>query len=403
MATYLPPPKSLQFNLHYFRNSQFYGYISDTTLTVVNFDISDLEGLTTGSTVAGPGVILGTYITGITDPILGIYTISPSQTIGSSGSPTTMTAIPTSLQPIFATLNSNEYLVRGTLGAVENFSAFVYNPGTQTAVNYYDAYNVIPSDWIASSASGYTWRISDIYSVFDAGLANNSGPIPATEPSGIFYAKIVDIDLYNAGIDPAGSFNGAPTQADTLSILFTLDEDGFPIFTPSNTSALDPNFAGNVIGRFRALNVKVEYVSINQTGASSTFAVGDPIYLDPIDGLFKLSSNQGDVELIYTTIGVVTSVNLPTPNDFSFNPLGEFREALDLIPLGITGAVGTYFYINPNAGSHYTTVKPTVYAFPIYQIIDSAGNAILLSAQHSNGPTGVTGTIGSTGTTGPSG
>ena len=141
MATYLAPPKSLTFSMHNFRRSLFYGYINDTTLTVTQFDATDLEGLTLGATVAGIGVTLGTYVTAVVNA--NTFTVSSSQTVGSSGTPITLSAIPTSLQSVQSSLQSNEYLIRGSLSGLENFSALIYNPGTQTAVIYYDAYNVV--------------------------------------------------------------------------------------------------------------------------------------------------------------------------------------------------------------------------------------------------------------------
>lgn len=99
MATYIAPPKSLTFTMHNFRQSLFYGYINGTTLTVTSFDVSDLEGLVLGATVAGIGVLPNTYVTAVINT--NVFTVSPSQTIGSSGSPITLSAIPTSLQSVF--------------------------------------------------------------------------------------------------------------------------------------------------------------------------------------------------------------------------------------------------------------------------------------------------------------
>lgn len=163
-VSYLPPPKSLYFNMHYFQTSLFYGYITGSILTVTSFDASDIEGLQLGSTVSGAGVTSSTYITGPMN-LDGTYPISPSQNVGSSGSPITLTAIPPSLSSIFSSLKTNEYLVRGTLASTVNFTAQVYNPGSQTTEQYYDAYNVAVGDWLANTSTGYTWRISDTYSV----------------------------------------------------------------------------------------------------------------------------------------------------------------------------------------------------------------------------------------------
>ncbi len=44
-------------------------------------------------------------------------------------------------------------------------SAYIFNPGTGQPEQYYDAYNVVPGDWVASDSTGYTWRIDEIYNV----------------------------------------------------------------------------------------------------------------------------------------------------------------------------------------------------------------------------------------------
>ena len=96
-------------------------------------------------------------------------------------------------------------------------------------------------------------------------------------------------------MDPTGSFIGGPSSLDIQAILFTVDEDGFPIFTPSDTFGLAPNFSGNVIGRFRALNTYNQYVSVYQPNAATYLSFGDPVYCDPVTGLFYRSQGIGDV------------------------------------------------------------------------------------------------------------
>jgi len=306
--------------------------------------------------------------------------------------------LPPTLSSQYALLKRGEYLVYGTLTQIVTTSAYVYNPGTGLPQQYYDAYNVVPGDWLANDSTGYTWRITDIYNVFDSPIGNNTG-------QGTFYAKMVDVDGFNAGIDPAGSFNGAPRFIDSGAILFTLDDDGFPIFTPSDTFNLSVNFSGNVIGRFRILNTYNKYVSIYQPGADTTFSVGDPVFVDVADGLFKRTSGIGDVPEINQTIGVVTSVGVPNGNYFTFDPFGEYRTPSDMPYLG--GPPGTYYYIDPVGPGQFTPVRPTNFPNPVYQVIDTSGNAVLLSSAGGgggDGQTGPTGPLGGPkGDTGPSG
>lgn len=314
------------------------------------------------------------------------------------------TNLPPSLSSYYALLQRNEYMIYCTLPDIIPTSAYIFNPGTGQPEQYYDAFNVVPGDWLASDSTGYTWRIAEIYNVTDSPLGDNTGP-------GTFYAKMVDVDGFNAGIDSGGTFNGAPRYIISNAILFTLDEDGFPIFTPSDTFNLSTNFSGNVIGRFRILNTYNKYVSIHQVDAATTFSVGDPVYVDASTGLFYKSSGIGDVPQIVQTIGVVTSVGVPNKDYFTFNPFGEYRTTGDLPFVGSTP--GTYYYIDP-AGAGFTTIRPANFPTPVYQIIDTSGNAVLLRGSGGGdgqtgptgpfgGPKGDTGPTGSFGPTGPFG
>ena len=245
------------------------------------------------------------------------------------------TALPPSLSSVLSNLGPNEYLIRGNLSGFLYISAYVYNPGSGTLEQFYNAYNVVEGDWVANDATGFTWKLTKIYRVTDA-------PSPGNNTSqNVFYAKMVDIDGYNAGIDTTGSFIGGPVFTESTTVLFTVDEDGFPIFTPSDTFSLAANFSGNVIGRFRALNTYNQYVSVQQTDASGTFIVGDPVYINS-SRKFAKSYGIGDVSGVLQTIGVVTSVGVPTKDYFTFNPFGEYRK----IP-SLTGPAGTFFYVNP--------------------------------------------------------
>ena len=90
------------------------GYISGTTLTVTSVT-SGFVGV--GSTISGTGVTGGTTITGLVTGTggTGTYTVSVSQTAGSSGSPITITGtvVATNIQAYYSKpLNINSAYVR---------------------------------------------------------------------------------------------------------------------------------------------------------------------------------------------------------------------------------------------------------------------------------------------------
>jgi hypothetical protein len=291
---------------------------------------------------------------------------------------------PPSLSAIFTGLGSNNFLIRGILNAVMPMTAEVYNPGTSAPEAYYDAYNVAVNDWLASDTSGYSWIVQTLHAVADA-------PDPTHDTGSlVFYATIEDQYAYNAGLDPTGSANGGPQYPDTRVVQFTVDENGIPIFRPTDTFTMSANFSGNVLGRFMTVNNYTRQVRIYQTGAASTFTVGDPVFINTSTNQFQRSNTLGDVPAIYTTIGVVSSVGIPSANYFTFKPFGQFRPSSEV---SLTGPVGTTYYIDPTNTTQYTTSEPASNPFPVYQIIDPSGNAIQLTASGSGGggPTGPTG------------
>jgi hypothetical protein len=125
-------------------------------------------------------------------------------------------ALPPSLTTILNNLAFNEYLIRGNLNGSYTFSAYVYNPGTGQREQYYDCYNVIPGDWLADDPTGYTWKVTKLLNVADApNPGNNTG-------GGVFYAIMTDVDNYNAGLDPGGTYFGSPAFVDSETIVFTI-------------------------------------------------------------------------------------------------------------------------------------------------------------------------------------
>lgn len=292
---------------------------------------------------------------------------------------------PPSLSAIFTGLGSNNFLIRGILNTIMPMTAQVYNPGTSAPEAYYDAYNVAVNDWLASDTSGYSWIIQTLYAVTDApDPTHNTGAL-------VFYATIEDQYAYNAGCDPIRTAYGGPQFPDTRVVQFTVDENGIPIFRPTDTFTMSANFSGNILGRFMTVNNYTRQVRIYQTAAASTFNVGDPIFINTSTNQFQRSNTLGDVPAIYTTIGIVSTVGIPSANYFTFKPFGQFRPSSQV---SLTGPVGTTYYIDPTNTTQYTTSEPANNPFPVYQIIDPSGNAIQLTASGKGGGGGPTGPTG---------
>ena len=260
---------------------------------------------------------------------------------------------PPSLSATFSGLGSNQFLVFCILETpYVNTSAEIYNPGTSSLVKRYDAYNVATGDWLANDTTGYAWIVSTIHNVVDAPTsAKNTGRY-------YFYA--------------------------------TVNEYGIPVFRPTDKFTLSANFTGNILGRFAAVNNYRKQVRIYQSGAASTFSVGDPIFINTSTNQFQRSNTLGDVPEIYSTIGVVDTIGIPSADYFTFKPFGQYRSVTE-IPL--SGTVGTTFYIDPSDTTQYTTTKPINNPFPMYQIIDSSGNSVQLSSGGGGGGVGPPGPI----------
>jgi hypothetical protein len=278
-------------------------------------------------------------------------------------------ALPVQLAAEFTTLNSsNEFIVLGTIKNRVRFTATVFNSTIGAPVQYYDAYSVQVGDWIANNASGFAWRITELYTVQDNRFQQSD--------SLHFFAKMVDYASYNRGLDKRGRGIGCPSNVDSDAVLFTTDNYGLPILSGLDTDAIDPNFATVLQSRFNALNIKRRFLSIKQTGAAELFRSGDPIYIDSETGLYKKSQGLKDINIVQYTIGVVTSVGIPTNDYFTFSPFGEYRSASEV---GLTGPIGTIFYIDPSGTDQYVTTRPEKFPFPVYQIIDTEANVILVN------------------------
>ena len=262
----------------------------------------------------------------------------------------------------------------------------------------YNGNNILPGMWISTYDYGEAWLITKIISKSSTNCT----------------IEVSDVDGYNQSLD--AQTNAPPPIGDgSKGFIFTLGEDGLPILTNSNWTTLqqmNPNWQqwiSDLIGRFRSRNLYKSYFHVYQPG--HTFQVGNFIYLDPVDGLYKLSTSLSDT--IYTTLGNVTSVgyalqDISNPYNldwFTYRPFGTYLTPDQInFPYSspLTGTVGSVYYIQ-NDGK-ITTHIPNTNAYPAYIQVSTGPNGgagILL--QHSYGlyPSSGSGTIG--GLTGPTG
>lgn len=142
---------------------------------------------------------------------------------------------------------------------------------------------------------------------------------------------VEDVERFNTFYDPTGNGQGIFPTGDAWC--FEVAEDGLPIIFPfSNSAVVGPFFSNDLISRFRINNPRFRF-RIDQTAHG--FQVGDELYLDPDDGLYKLlvAGRQ--------PIGRVVDVS-DSPDTFLISPVGRIDEALDLTGLGDPGDIIYY-------------------------------------------------------------
>ena len=125
------------------------GYISGTTFTVTSAPTGKVGVLTS---FYGGGVSLNTYVSALGTGLggTGTYTVSPSQTLGSSGSPVTMTAVSYSVPAGPCNDNGVGEIVRNfRIGAQQNMGAGNY---TATGSPYDDGLDPVAANWNQSAA-----------------------------------------------------------------------------------------------------------------------------------------------------------------------------------------------------------------------------------------------------------
>lgn len=212
----------------------------------------------------------------------------------------------------------------------------------------YNALDIAVGDWYVEASTGKALQVVEI----DTG-ATNAGYIKCT---------IEDTDRWEQFSDPNGvAATGAP------GFIVSLSNDGLPVFNSliDYQSEVAPNigFFEEMISRFRARNIKVDKIRVNQSG--HTFVIGDSIVLNS-NGLYSLadpdSSNYDRI------IGRVVDIGIPGVNWFNYAPRGTYEEN---ISPALPGNIGNLVWLDPNNPGKVTATRPNSQAIPVYIKINS--------------------------------
>lgn len=208
----------------------------------------------------------------------------------------------------------------------------------------YDGTDVKTGMWIGHVTTGAICKIVNIVSQIPDQIV----------------VEIEDIDRANILSDPLQSgFGGVPTG---LAFIFATNENGEPVWgnIAYSNSFLTGNYAffSDLAAKFRYRNDVQTYIEVTQTGHS--FNVGDPIQLSASGQyLLAIANSVNNAEKV---VGIVSSIGVPSPDSFSFRPLGKYVTGLNLVGKGLLGDVLYLDDVQPGA---LTSTKPEN-ARPIY-------------------------------------
>jgi len=284
---------------------------------------------------------------------------------------------------------SSNGLIAGTTSFYANITNITSQTYWSSAIGNtsYTTLDIAVGDWIGINVFpnyyGGWYRIDSLGTVSGNSLVN---------------CILNDVD----GVFTSLNFN--QTISDGECVIFQISEDGFPILIPFDAnSGYGLDFVMTTFSRFAFRNPTSQYVDIYQPG--HTLTVGDPVYIKypgTSNAFFSKSMTAGPD--VYDTIGIVTSINIPNSNWFSFRPFGHFfnnNQGRTIVPsTGLTYPMGAKLYVDVSNTSQYTTIKPNVNAFAVWIIITQDGKQGILIGNTNAGGVGAT---GPTGWTGPQG
>lgn len=226
-----------------------------------------------------------------------------------------------------------------------------HSNGTTLNPYSYNGTDVVIGDWYSSS-NGIANKIVDITSA-------NSGDI---------ICVIEDYERYNLFSDPNQS--GSGVSPDGPGFIFRMSDDGLPLIGPMSDYYITPTVATNLMARFMARNMSSQFVLVNQEFHG--FFPGDVIYAD-----FEADVGYRKVDRmnLQKAIGIVTEINVPGLDYFTYRPLGRL---INNVNPPLWGAHGDVFYMDPNEPGALTNERPEGMAIPVYLQLDLPNRAILL-------------------------
>lgn len=229
------------------------------------------------------------------------------------------------------------------------------NPDTPTAYEY-NGLDIKIGDWISGADGVSPVKIVDILSV----------PTPSTN---FVVLRVEDIDRFNIMSDSSQGGVGRPTTSGGL--IFEMDDEGMPIISSLNPFYIDVTAHTNLMGRFQYRNYLKKFIRVNQE--SHGLVIGDIIKPD-LNNVGKFVKAGSDVSF---AVGIVTSINQPSNDWFTFKPIGKLVENVET-PL--IGNYGDLFYIDPNNSGGLTKTRPSNKIRPLYMRLESATKAIMLDS-----------------------
>jgi len=221
-----------------------------------------------------------------------------------------------------------------------------------TFAMYYTGDDIRVGDWYATGVAGRALQVCEILSSDGTNME----------------VVLEDAERYNLYTDPTQSGSGLVPEGD--GVIFRLNSDGLPVLGPIEEYYLPTQTVSDLTARFMARNGARDYVLVNQEFHG--FFPGDVIYADSVadTGYKKVDRNN-----IQKALGIVTEVNVPGLDYFSYRPLGRL---VNNVNPPLWGQHGDTYYLDPNEPGALTLDKPALNAIPVYFQLDLPTRAIQL-------------------------